>query len=62
MTFKSRARGLAGTKPASSDAGGGAAGRGMPRFLSRQRSADPGPAAQRSVARAASGGVPAYLP
>jgi hypothetical protein len=62
MTFQSRVRGLAGVKTASSEAGGGTARSGMPRFLSRQPSAEAGPAAPRSAARAAMGSVPAGAP
>ncbi|MBN8455935.1 DUF4157 domain-containing protein [Accumulibacter sp.] len=62
MTFKSRVRGLAGVKPASSEAGGGTARSGMPRFLSRQRGAEPGVAAPRPWVPAAMSGVPAFVP
>jgi outer membrane protein OmpA-like peptidoglycan-associated protein len=63
MTFKSRARGVAGAKPATSDAGsGGTSPGGMPRFLSRRRNAEPVPGAPLSVAENQRSGVPAFVP
>jgi outer membrane protein OmpA-like peptidoglycan-associated protein len=63
MTFKSRARGVAGVKPATSDAGsGGTSPGGMPRFLSRRRNAEPVPGAPLSVAENPRSGVPAFVP